>query len=133
MPRRRAEGDIVAIVNRSIIPRLKHYGLARNYNAGALRTHYFTHGGLVPFTYQTGIDYDQVARFAEHGLELPGVYVDSTPLRQYPYGSLASHLLGYLKQWEKGDIPEPARRRGMPLSAVIVWSVGSVSCCSENA
>ncbi len=111
MPRRHAEDDIVAIVNRSVIPRLKHHGLARNYNAGAPRTHYLTHGGLVPFTYQTGISYDQVARFAEHSLELPGVSVESTPLRQYPYGSLASHLLGYMKQWEKGDIPEAARRR----------------------
>ena len=111
MPRRRVEDDIVAIVNRSVIPRLKRHGLASNYNAGALRTHYLTHGGLVPFTYHTGIDYDQVARFAEHNLELPGVYVDSTPQRQYPYGSLASHMLGYLKQWEKGDIPEAARRR----------------------
>lgn len=111
MPRRRDEDDIVGIVNRSVIPRLKRHGLARNYNAGALRTHYLTHGGLVPFTYHTGIQYDQLARFAEHSLELPGVYVESTPLRRYPYGSLASHILGYLKKWEKGDIPEDARRR----------------------
>ena len=33
------------------------------------------------------------------------------PQRHYPYGALASHLLGYLKQWEKGDVPESATRR----------------------
>jgi penicillin-binding protein 2 len=111
MPRPREEEDIVAIVNRSVIPRLKGHGLARNYNAGALRTHFLTHGGLVPFTYHAGIDYDQFARFAEHSLELPCVYVGSTPLREYPYGSLGGHLIGYLKKWEKRDIPEDARRQ----------------------
>lgn len=99
------EPDIVTIVNESVIRRLRELGLARNYNATALRTHFLTHGGLIPFSYRTDLTYQEFSRFAEHNIELPGVYLSLRPLRQYPYGALASHILGYLKQWEKGDIP----------------------------
>jgi len=105
------ETDIVAIVNQWIIPRLAELGLARDYSGKALRTHYITHGGLVPFSYRTGLDYEQFARLAEHSLEVPGVYLDVRPQREYPYRALASHILGYTQPWEKGDIPEEARRR----------------------
>ncbi len=111
LPRKRSEMDIVAIVNDWTIARLKKLDLARNYNATALRTHFLTHGGLVPFSYRTDLSYEEFARFAEHNLELPGVYVTTRPQRHYPYGTLASHVLGYLKQWEKGDIPEADARR----------------------
>jgi penicillin-binding protein 2 len=111
MTRKREEMDIVEIVNEWTIVRLKKLDLARNYNATALRAHFLTHGGLVPFSYRADLTYGEFARFAEHSLELPGVYLTTRPQRQYPLGSLASHLIGYLKQWEKGDIPvEDARR-----------------------
>lgn len=109
--RKRSEMDIVEIVNDWTIARLKKLDLARNYNATALRTHYVTHGGLIPFSYRADLSYDEFARFAEHSLELPGVYLTMRPQRQYPYGALASHVVGYLKQWEKGDIPEADARK----------------------
>ena len=111
--RKREEKDIVAIVQdgeESTIGRLKKLGLAKNYKAGDLRTHYLTHGGLIPFSYRTDLNYEEFAKFAEHNLDLPGVYLSIRPQRQYPYGSLASHVIGYLKQWEKGDVPDSATR-----------------------
>jgi penicillin-binding protein 2 len=111
LDRVKSEKDIVAIVNEWTIARLRKIGLARNYNATALRTHYLTHGGLIPFSYRADLTYDEFARFAEHNLELPGVYLTMRPQRQYPYGALASHVIGYLKQWEKGEIPEADARR----------------------
>ncbi len=111
MERARSERDIVGIVNETVIPRLQDLGLARNYSAGALRAHYMTHMGLVPFSYRTDLTYEEFAKFAEHNLELPGVYLSIHSQRQYPYGALASHVLGYLKQWDKGDIPEGANRK----------------------
>jgi penicillin-binding protein 2 len=110
MSRVKTEKDIVAIVNEWLIPKLEAHKLAKNYNSNALRTHYLTHRGFVPFTYRTDLNYDQFASFAEHNLELPGVYVDIRPSREYPFGSLAGTVIGYLQQWEKGDIPERARR-----------------------
>ncbi len=111
MPRVKQETDIARIVNTWIIPKLAELGVARNYSAAALRTHFVTHRGLVPFSYNTELDYDQFARLAEHSVEVPGVYLDVRPQREYPYDALASHILGYTQPWEKGDIPEEAKRQ----------------------
>ncbi len=113
MDRAKEEKDIVAIVKdgrESTIGRLKALGIARNFKAGDLRTHFITHGGLIPYSYRTDLSYDDFAKLAEHNLDLPGVYLGIRPQRQYPYGSLASHVIGYLKQWEKGDVPDSATR-----------------------
>ncbi|MFC5051017.1 penicillin-binding protein 2 [Rubritalea spongiae] len=96
---------IIDIINSWVRPRLAKQRLDTTYSARALEAHYKTHGGLVPFVFRDDLSYDQFAHFAEHSLELPGVYVTVSPRREYPYGSLASHVLGYLKQWEKGDVP----------------------------
>jgi penicillin-binding protein 2 len=110
IPRKREEKDIVSIVNEGIIHRLRELGLAKNYNSKELRIHFITHGGLIPFSYRADLSYSDFARFAEHNLDLPGVYLNIRPQREYPYGTLASHVVGYLKQWEKGDVPESATR-----------------------
>ena len=110
LPRPKKEKDIVAIVNEWTIKPLQELGLAKNYNASALRTHYLTHGGLVPFTYRADLTYEDFARLAERNLEFPGVTLGIRPQRQYTYGTLASHVLGYLKQWEKGDISSADKR-----------------------
>lgn len=99
------------IVNEWVRPKLAVHQLDKKYRASALDTHYITHGGLVPFTFRDDLTYDQFANFAEHNLELPGVSVRVSPRRQYLYGSLASHILGYVKQWEKGEISPEDRLR----------------------
>lgn len=116
MLRAKDEVDIAEIVNTMVVPRLKQIGdrhgvdLVRNYSSKALRTHFLTHRGLVPFTYRSDLDYDEFATLAEHNLDLPGVEVSLRPVRVYPFRAMASHILGYVKQWEKGDIPERAKR-----------------------
>ncbi len=110
LPRATKEKDIVKIVNEWTIKPLQELGLAKNYNAGALRTHYITHGGLVPFTYRADLTYEDFARLAERNLEFPGVTLGIRPQRQYSYGTLASHVIGYLKPWEKGDISAADKR-----------------------
>lgn len=110
LPQQTNEKDIVKIVNEWTIKPLRDLGLAKNYNASALRTHFITHKGLVPFTYRADLTYEEFARIAERNLEFPGVTLGIRPQRQYPYGTLASHVLGYLKQWEKGDISDAEKR-----------------------
>ena len=113
LPRKRSEKDIVAIVKDGPIRVLgdQKLKLARNFNAGELRTHFLTHGGLIPYSYRSDLSYEEFAKFAEHNLELPGVYPSIRSQRTYPYGALASHVLGYLKQWDKGNVPESATRK----------------------
>jgi penicillin-binding protein 2 len=113
MTRKRSEKDIVAIVKETTLSVLDQpeLNLFKKYNARDLRTHYLTHGGLIPYSYNSNLTYEEFSKFAEHNLDLPGVYVNLKPHREYPYGALASHVLGYLKQWEKGDVPESATRK----------------------
>ena len=106
MPKIQKSTDIVKIVNEWVIPRIKNYGLEGKQFSSALKTHYKTHGGFVPFTYRTDLDYDEFARLAEHSLNLPGVSVTVRPRRVYPYGTLGCHFLGTIKQWDQQDIPE---------------------------
>jgi penicillin-binding protein 2 len=49
-----------------------------------------------------------VAYLEEHAQEFPGVTVDKTSLRQYPFKALATHLLGYVGEISKGDVDSGA-------------------------
>jgi penicillin-binding protein 2 len=91
----RQEPDIVEIVDKTIIPRLKELKVAEPYNSQRLRTHY-RNNTLVPFTYREDLDFATFSKFAEKDLGLPGVLVSVKPVRQYVYNSLAAHLLGYV-------------------------------------
>jgi penicillin-binding protein 2 len=89
------EADVVKIVNDTVIPRLKELDLATDYNSEHLQTHY-RNDTLVPFTYQEEVDFKSIAKFSEHDVGLPGVEIAVRPVRQYVYGALAAHLLGYV-------------------------------------
>lgn len=91
----KSEPDIVKIVNEVVMPRLQELGLARDYNANQLRLH-FRNNTEVPYTYMEDLDFDTMAKFAEHDVGLAGVNVTVRPVRRYIYGSLGSHFLGYV-------------------------------------
>ena len=95
MPKDVPIADVVKIVNTAVIPRLEDLNLARDYNAKHLQLH-FDHDTLVPFPYIEDVDFDTIARFSEHDVGLPGVDISQKPVREYLYGALASHILGYV-------------------------------------
>ncbi len=51
-----------------------------------------------PLLVREDLPRDIVAELLQHESELPGVDVVPTPVRYYPYKSLASHLLGYVAE-----------------------------------
>lgn len=89
------DADIVQIVNESVQPRLEELKLRQDYNSERLTKHY-RNDREVPFTYQDELDFPTIARFSEHDVGLPGVEISVRPVRQYVYGALAAHLLGYV-------------------------------------
>src|ERR671935_2973198 len=95
MPKDLKEPDIVKIVNGGVVPRLDDLDLARDYNASQLQRHY-RNDTEVPYTYIKDIDFNTMAKFAEHDVGLPGVDLAIKPVRSYVYGALAAHLLGYV-------------------------------------
>ncbi|MCX6962062.1 MAG: penicillin-binding transpeptidase domain-containing protein [Verrucomicrobia bacterium] len=95
MPRDLKEADVVKIVSETVIPRMEELGVARDYNANALQIHYRTNRE-VPYNYRQDLDFEEMAIFSEKNLGLAGVNVSVKPVRWYVYGSMASHLLGYV-------------------------------------
>ena len=105
------ELGIDKIVDTWLMPLLKEYGLKSEKRfSGAIRSHYITHGGLVPYRYPVDLSYEEFARLAENNFRLPGVSVNVRARRKYPYGTLGCHILGHLAEWKKDNIPETFRK-----------------------
>ena len=60
-----------------------------------------------PVVLYSGLTRDQVEYFEENGLRLPGVEVEVKPVREYPGGNLASHLLGYIAEISEKELAMP--------------------------
>jgi penicillin-binding protein 2 len=52
----------------------------------------------------TDVPYEKLAWVAEHKQQLPGVRAEAVPVRRYPNGRLASHLLGYVGEINEGEL-----------------------------
>jgi penicillin-binding protein 2 len=50
---------------------------------------------LAPRTLRTDVPLQTAAYLAEHAADFPGVSVEEAAVREYPFGSLAAHVLGY--------------------------------------
>ena len=50
------------------------------------------------------VDRDAVAYLETHEQQLTGVEVTPTPVRYYPYGELAAHLLGYMREVDREEL-----------------------------
>ena len=50
----------------------------------------------LPVRLKADVDIEIVSKIAERRLELPGVLIEVQPIRNYNYGSSASHILGYM-------------------------------------
>jgi len=57
-----------------------------------------------PIKVKTNIGREELAMVETHRLDLPGVMVDVVIRRNYPYGPLASHLIGYLGEINQEEL-----------------------------
>ena len=90
-----SEADVRRIVAEEIIPRLEELGVAQDYNADRLQIHYRLRSE-VPYNYMQDMDFETMALLSERNLAVPGVTVTKKPVRQYLFGALGAHLLGYV-------------------------------------
>ena len=101
------EVDVVRIVNDVVQPQLTQLGIRQDYNAERLQKH-FRNNTQVPYAFVEDLKFSDMAKLSERSLGLPGVNVSPRPVRQYFYGALAAHVLGYVGP-EDTD-PEEAKR-----------------------
>lgn len=64
---------------------------------------------FLPIRLKRNTELRAVAFVAEHAAELPGVDVESEPLRRYPLGETGSHLLGYVAEISDKELENPKR------------------------
>src|SRR5262249_46146600 len=65
-------------------------------NSEKIRVHFRTNRE-VPFIYRAGLDFAKYGREPFEGkTSVPGVEITNRPTRQYPFGALGAHLLGYV-------------------------------------
>ncbi len=63
---------------------------------------------FLPIRLKRNVDKKSVAYVSEHLDRLPGVQVESEPLRRYLLGLMASHLLGYVGEISDKELADPA-------------------------
>ncbi len=54
-----------------------------------------------------GASFNQVAAVQAHARELPGIYVQELPVRFYPAGDVAAHILGYVGEVSEAQMATP--------------------------
>ncbi len=59
-----------------------------------------------PIKIKSDIDWNRLALLESNRVHLPGLLVDVRPRRSYPYGHLASHLIGYLGEIDENELRE---------------------------
>lgn len=58
----------------------------------------------IPILVQPDINRQQVVYIENHRFDMPGVFVEVAPVRNYPYDNMLSHLLGYLGQITREEL-----------------------------
>jgi len=81
--------SLVAITSRDRSRFAKHLIEARNADSLPIRTR---------------LTDEEVARFAVNRYRFPGVEIRARHFRQYPFGTTASHVLGYIGRIDAGDV-----------------------------
>jgi len=95
MPTDMKEADVAKIVEEEIIPQMTKFGVAQDYNSNRMQIHYRINREI-PFNYMQDLDFDTMAVLSERNMGLPGVNVTKKPVRDYVYGALGAHFLGYV-------------------------------------
>ena len=69
----------------------------------AIRNHVLHKYRFMPIDLRESLDWNKVSTLSLAAPDLPGVYVEQMLRRQYPYGPLFAHLLGYVQRPSQTD------------------------------
>lgn len=58
---------------------------------------------FVPITVRENLNWEEVSKIEVHAPDLPGIVIDVGQSREYPYGSHAAHVLGYVAAVSEKD------------------------------
>jgi penicillin-binding protein 2 len=75
---------------------------------------YHSPAAFKPVPVQRDLPRNRVAYFAEHRMDFPGLFLEVEPLRFYPNGTLAAHLIGYLGEISESQLQLTKDRSYLP-------------------
>ncbi|MEZ4846452.1 MAG: hypothetical protein R2877_05780 [Bdellovibrionota bacterium] len=82
-----------------------------------------------PYTIKRDISKDEIAIILAHQYRLTGVQVDVIPSREYLYGSLGSHLIGYLGEIGKKDLQALMEQDSEEYGLGEFWGLSGIEKC----
>ena len=65
---------------------------------------------FTPLRVDRNVSREKLALIETHSLELPGVGIDVMPVREYYYGEMMAHVIGYIGEVSRDDLERDARR-----------------------
>jgi penicillin-binding protein 2 len=68
------------------------------------------HPRFFPIRLKEDIDWKTLVYIENHHFQLPGIRIEPLPVRQYLYGDLASHLIGYLGEINTEELRKSSRK-----------------------
>ena len=77
---------------------------------------------FVPVSISENLDWNSVSRIEVNAPDLPGVVIDVAQSREYPFGTKASHLVGYVAAVSEKD--KNKRRKNDPLLNLPGFKIG---------
>ena len=95
-----------------------------NYNPNALSKSYsrYYRGRFIPTRLAKDLTFEQISRLEENRLDLQGVYYQQFPERYFPSIVNAAHILGYVKEVDKGIRQSLIDPNQYELGDIIGWS-----------
>ena len=95
-----------------------------NYNPDALSKSYsrYYRGRFIPTRLAKDLTFEQISRLEENRLDLQGVYYQQFPERYFPSIVNAAHILGYVKEVDKGIRQSLINPNQYELGDIIGWS-----------
>ncbi|MGH8130005.1 MAG: penicillin-binding protein 2 [Steroidobacteraceae bacterium] len=93
------------------LSRLARFGLLEPGDIGRVRQLALSRRSFEAVPILLQLDDEEIARYAVHRHELPGVLLETRMARHYPYGPVGAHALGYVGTISEDDLPHIDRER----------------------
>ncbi|MCJ7482238.1 MAG: hypothetical protein MUO31_04670, partial [Thermodesulfovibrionales bacterium] len=78
---------------------------------------------FVPVRLKQGLSFQEIAYIEAQKSDFPGLMIEAEVSREYPYGDLGSHLIGYLGKPSPSQLKDPAFKDVPPDMFVGQWGI----------
>jgi penicillin-binding protein 2 len=78
---------------------------------------------FVPVRLKQGLSFEEIAYIEARKSDFPGLMIEAEVSREYPYGELGSHLIGYLGKPSPSQLKDPAFKNIPPDMFIGQWGI----------